>query len=714
MAIVDGLRQLVASIDIGIANLISKVYQLIVMLADVNVMSKIGDEIFDKIFSLIAVFMLFKMAIIIIQYIINPDELTSSKKSGIKFLKNIVISLFMLTIATTVFEKMFQLQSIILRENLLGKLIIGDENKNLNDESNDFYSLGNEISYYVFSSFMDYNRKDIFEEVFPEDCPNIFVEEDYSLKTSFKEIYFGIKNYQYYQCASYITHGLNTKYNDSTEYDVLDDSRFDYVTDLETNEKIDVGWSKNVLQNSPFFDQGGYYTCKSYLLRSPNCGIKNGVYIFYLINKARKSYDVSLMLSDEILNATESDHFFLSGSEIYNANGSVDGNDSCYCNSCDGSNNKDAEFCKDTNGGYIFEYKFFISTLVGLLILFMIIILAIDTAVRSIKLCFLQIISPIPIVSFMDIKENDLFKKWLKLFINSYLELFLKLGSIFLSFLLIKMLMSSEFDNIFALRNTWGRFLFIIGCLFFAKEAPDFVGKLLNIGGDTGIGTFLKNAVKFITGVGTMALAGTGGAISNLSSGIEKISETKGTKNKMAQFGKTILSTLGGAGSASARALGNHIKSGGNANLNNVIRGIYGSSYARYQNENGQHIGKRTLDKFKNMAQINNSNLSSNDIQNRINHVKDLINNNKTMIDNMLYGRSDASMIRDAFALNDEDNRIYADYDDYQSNVQNGIDSDTYNLFSGFYDKRDQYNKELEMLENQYEHEKTIEGYNKK
>ena len=714
MAIVDGLRQLVASIDIGIANLISKVYQLIVMLADVNVMSKIGDEIFDKIFSLIAVFMLFKMAIIIIQYIINPDELTSSKKSGIKFLKNIVISLFMLTIATTVFEKMFQLQSIILHENLLGKLIIGDENKNLNDESNDFYSLGNEISYYVFSSFMDYNRKDIFEEVFPEACPNIFVEEDYSLKTSFKEIYFGIKNYQYYQCASYITHGLNTKYNDSTEYDVLDDSRFDYVTDLETNEKIDVVWSKNVLQSSSSFDKGGYYTCKSYLLRSPNCGIKNGVYIFYLINKARKSYDVSLMLSDEILNATESDHFFLSGSEIYNANGSVDGNDSCYCNSCDGSNNKDAEFCKDTNGGYIFEYKFFISTLVGLLILFMIIILAIDTAVRSIKLCFLQIISPIPIVSFMDIKENDLFKKWLKLFINSYLELFLKLGSIFLSFLLIKMLMSSEFDNIFALRNTWGRFLFIIGCLLFAKEAPDFVGKLLNIGGDTGIGTFLKNAVKFITGVGTMALAGTGGAISNLSSGIEKISETKGTKNKMAQFGKTILSTLGGAGSASARALGNHIKSGGNANLNNVVRGIYGSSYARYQNENGQHIGKRTLDKFKNMAQINNNNLSSNDIQNRINHVKDLINNNKTMIDNMLYGRSDASMIRDAFALNDEDNRIYADYDDYHSNVQNGIDSDTYNLFSGFYDKRDQYNKELETLENQYEHEKTIEGYNKK
>ena len=713
MAIVDGLRQLVASIDIGIANLISKVYQLIVMLADVNVMSKIGDEIFDKIFSLIAVFMLFKMAIIIIQYIINPDELTSSKKSGIKFLKNIVISLFMLTIATTVFEKMFQLQSVILRENLLGKLIIGDENKNLNDESNDFYSLGNEISYYVFSSFMDYNRRDIFEEVFPEDCPNIFVEEDYSLKTSSK-IYFGIIGYEYYQCASYITHGLNTKYNDSTKYDVLDDSRFDYVTDLETNEEIKVGWSKNVLQKSPFFDEGGYYTCKSYLLRSPNCGIKNGVYIFHLINKARKSYDVSLMLSDEILNATESDHFFLSGSEIYNANGSVDGNDSCICNSCDGSNNKDAEFCKDTNGGYIFEYKFFISTLVGLLILFMIIILAIDTAVRSIKLCFLQIISPIPIVSFMDIKENDLFKKWLKLFINSYLELFLKLGSIFLSFLLIKMLMSSEFDNIFALRNTWGRFLFIIGCLLFAKEAPDFVGKLLNIGGDTGIGTFLKNAVKFITGVGTMALAGTGGAISNLSSGIEKISETKGTKNKMAQFGKTILSTLGGAGSASARALGNHIKSGGNANLNNVVRGIYGSSYARYQNENGQHIGKRTLDKFKNMAQINNNNLSSNDIQNRINHVKDLINNNKTMIDNMLYGRSDASMIRDAFALNDEDNRIYADYDDYHSNVQNGIDSDTYNLFSGFYDKRDQYNKELETLENQYEHEKTIEGYNKK
>ena len=67
-------------------------------------------------------------------------------------------------------------------------------------------------------------------------------------------------------------------------------------------------------------------------------------------------------------------------------------------------------------GEYIFEYNYFISTAFGIVVFLLLLNFCFDIAVRTIKLGFLEIMAPIPIISYIDPKsgKDGQFKKWLK------------------------------------------------------------------------------------------------------------------------------------------------------------------------------------------------------------------------------------------------------------------------------------------------------------
>ena len=93
-------------------------------------------------------------------------------------------------------------------------------------------------------------------------------------------------------------------------------------------------------------DYIGYYSCKrgknGRHYPTINCGIKNGIYIFQMINKARVERDATIMLSRYILSARESDPHFVLG--YYCAEDMI-------------------EFNKKADGDYVFSYKVIISIL---------------------------------------------------------------------------------------------------------------------------------------------------------------------------------------------------------------------------------------------------------------------------------------------------------------------------------------------------------------
>ena len=74
------------------------------------------------------------------------------------------------------------------------------------------------------------------------------------------------------------------------------------------------------------------------------------------------------------------------------------------------------------------EYYFILAGIVGIFIAYVLLCYCIDIAIRGIKLCFLEIISPLPSLLLMVPGQDKMFKSWLKETLRSFGELFLKIA----------------------------------------------------------------------------------------------------------------------------------------------------------------------------------------------------------------------------------------------------------------------------------------------
>ena len=156
----------------------------------------------------------------------------------------------------------------------------------------------------------------------------------------------------------------------------------------------------------------------------------------------------------------------------------------------------------------------FVSTIVGGAILFILISFTFDIAVRAVKLVFLEIISPIPVMSFIDptSSKKGLFNKWLKEVGVTWADLFLRLFAVTFSTSLI-----GAYQFGFGEENSlWIDIIILAGVLMFAKKLPDILKKMFNIDlkGDFKLNPlkkFQEQAIggKKIMGVATGLASGT-------------------------------------------------------------------------------------------------------------------------------------------------------------------------------------------------------------
>lgn len=97
-----------------------------------------------------------------------------------------------------------------------------------------------------------------------------------------------------------------------------------------------------------------------------------------------------------------------------------------------------------------YTYQFIFSIPVGIFLLYILISMGIDIAIRSIKLGILQLLSPIPISSYINSQEN--FKSWYTLCFKVYADLFIRLIIIYFIVFLIGIIGNggvSLGDNVF-------------------------------------------------------------------------------------------------------------------------------------------------------------------------------------------------------------------------------------------------------------------------
>lgn len=344
-----------AQVDRFIYSLISIVYRLIEQLANIDVFGNEAISDFTtRIYTVLGVFMLFKISFSFINYIINPDKFSDKQTGFSKIIGNIILVFIMLITVPWAFTLLKDFQNAILSENIIGNFILGTDETTTDNYYREIKwspdcegniitnSTGNYLSLMVFRPF--YQHSSGFTP--SEENPSVLCE-------------------------------LSSVNGYTTVSSILKPSV--YLKGEETGETV-----AGALES----------------LVSPAVGLT----IDYQVN-----------------------------------------------------------------------YMFLISTIVGILICGLMISFALDVAVRSIKMGFLQIIAPIPIISFIDPdkSKHKMFTNWLQEVGKTWLALFIRIGALYLIVYILELLNMSPLS--YNPLWVWITIFIIIGALIFAKKLPSLI-----------------------------------------------------------------------------------------------------------------------------------------------------------------------------------------------------------------------------------------------
>lgn len=147
------------------------------------------------------------------------------------------------------------------------------------------------------------------------------------------------------------------------------------------------------------------------------------------------------------------------------------------------------DIAKSSGGKYIYDYQMFIAPIAGVFCVIMIFNYVIDIAVRSVKMAFLQLIAPIPVLMYVDPKGAEgSFSKYITTCLKTYAGLLIRVASLYFVVYLIFALTKDGLITLYDLNGNpkeGGNWLLtpmvIIGLLFVAKEIPKMIEDIFGI-----------------------------------------------------------------------------------------------------------------------------------------------------------------------------------------------------------------------------------------
>lgn len=467
-------------IDRAVYWLLEQAYNIIIELSEVNILrTETISSFANRIYLFLSIIMLFKIAISLINYFINPDSFSDAKNGMGSVLKRVMISLVLVITVPVVFNMAYQLQSIVLKNNILPNIILG-EPSNIEYTENVVNKGGQFIAVSIFDAFVrpksDYNATDAINV---DKMPSIL---DYQSKIKAKQ-----------------------------------------------------------------------------------------------------------------------------------------------------------------DGEFVYDYKLPLSTIAGGLAAWILVMYCFDIGVRAVKLSFLQLMSPIPIISYIDPKKGDgIFKKWVSACTSAYLMIFIRLIILyFIMFIFAELSYNNwaVFDVLTGDQKTVSGFAYvfvILGLLLFAKEAPQLICDILGI---KNMGSFTLNPMKKL-GESPYA-AGVVGAVGGVAGGLlaNGYAAVQHGKDVIASSGNTIAgrvragfrgagSTIAGGASAGFRGAYAGLTSGGKGSaLSAATKGITDSSRARNLRAKGYGTWDKVKDRATDIAGVKQSTGTTKMLKDEVNKLKQQYDN---------------------------------------------------------------------------------------
>lgn len=371
--LIDIFRDIFLWVDSIIYKFIDWVYQLFMLISETGVFkSQDIREFANRIYFFLGLIMIFKVSISIVQYIVNPDSIKAKETGASKLLANIAFVLVGIVLVPYVFDAAYGIQRIVLKDNVIGNLILGKSFAEKKTDEDYIENAGKNMAFTTLSAFF---RLD-----------NTIVTDDSGDQPLFNA-----------KCLA-----------------------------------------------QPFADMD---------IINPECGdaADNAIRDFINDKSRNQNYTAAYMYGD-INYLTKIDHNYT---------------------------------IEDKNGDdiYMFDYSIIISSLAGGFVVWILLGFCIDIAIRNVKLGFLQLIAPIPLIAKIDPKTGQkAFDAWVKECKNTYLSLFGRLVAIYFVIYLLS-LISTQTVNIVdggeGTDNLFVKVFFILGALQFAKSLPNLMSTLL-------------------------------------------------------------------------------------------------------------------------------------------------------------------------------------------------------------------------------------------
>ena len=259
------------------------------------------------------------------------------------------------------------------------------------------------------------------------------------------------------------------------------------------------------------------------------------------------------------------------------------------------------------------------AVVVGIIIAWMLVLYCVDLGARVFQLAFLEIISPIPIIAYLAPSKENMFSKWVKQCITTYLDVFIRIGIIYFILIVCESLLS-EVNNAFSDASFVVKTALILGLLIFARRAPKMLGELFpSMGAASGtfglsakergldkVGKFGGRIIGAATGAAVGAAVGLGFGIGH---GIRRYKAAqKAGKGRGGQIasgtGGAALGAVTGVFSGAARGIFNGGQKGNV--LKNTFAGaknqVKASSRFGNRQENGYKLGHQIGDVARNVV----------------------------------------------------------------------------------------------------------------
>ena len=158
----NGIRSLAFTFDSVVYTLINYCYKIILYLSNIDLSNFGGvSALVSRIYILLGIFMLFKLAFSIIQYVVAPNSFTDSGKGFGKLATNVMVSMALLVATPWLFSVLYEAQGYILESNVIGRLIMGsttattDNNTKMSVDK--ISSMANDTEFLLYGAFASLN-----------------------------------------------------------------------------------------------------------------------------------------------------------------------------------------------------------------------------------------------------------------------------------------------------------------------------------------------------------------------------------------------------------------------------------------------------------------------------------------------------------------------------------------------------------------------------